>query len=81
MGEAPGHGHVAVCHWAFCDPPCYGHCRLDGTWQRVTGPFVTLHDMGAGGDTATPQCPEDATGQDGTEWGCEEPLRSHLIPC
>lgn len=45
---------------------------------------MTLHGINAGRDTATPQCPEDATGQDGAEQGCEgapaQPPRS-LLTC
>lgn len=45
---------------------------------------MTLHGINAGRDAATPQCPEDATGQDGAERGCEgapaQPPRS-LLTC
>lgn len=50
-----------------------------GTEPGVKGPFVTRGDLGAGGGKCTPECSEQATGQDATERCCEEPPHSALV--
>lgn len=65
-----------------CGVGLLGWGRPQGTrlWHCVMGPFVTRRDKGAGGPATTSLCPEDTTGQDGTEQSCQDPLCRHLVP-